>query len=131
MPCDDVTRSSCICHRRVRRRRLACPHVLLDLLFPRRCFICTAPGATLCPACVHSLPRIAAPVCDRCGAPSAWPVARCRECAGRRIAFASARAAVEYDARVRTLVSGWKERGLRDLASQAAGVVAEVLAMPG
>src|SRR5262249_60887017 len=105
-------------------------HVWLALLFPRRCVVCAVPGATLCPACARSLPRIAAPICDRCGAPGAWPVARCRECAGRRIAFASARAAVEYDVRVRTLVSGWKERGLRDLVLQAAGIVAEVVAVP-
>lgn len=104
--------------------------MLLDLLFPRRCVVCATPGATLCPMCARRLPRIAAPVCGRCGAPVAWPVGRCRECAGRRIAFASARAAVEYDARVRALVSAWKERGLRDLASCAAGIVAEVVAVP-
>jgi ComF family protein len=104
--------------------------VLLDLLFPRRCVVCATPGATLCPLCARSLPRIAAPACGRCGAPVAWPVARCRECAGRRIAFASARAAVEYDGRVRALVSAWKERGLRDLAARAAGIVAEVVAVP-
>jgi competence protein ComFC len=104
--------------------------VLLDLLFPRRCVVCSTPGTTLCPVCARSLPRIAAPVCGRCGAPVAWQVARCRECAGRRIAFASARASVEYDARVRALVSAWKEHGLRDLASGAAGIVAEVVAVP-
>ena len=59
-----------------------------------------------------------------------WPVARCRECAGRRLAFASARAAVEYDESVRALVSGWKERGLRGLASLAASVVVEVVPPP-
>lgn len=59
-----------------------------------------------------------------------WPVARCRECAGRRIAFASARAAVEYDAGVRTLVSAWKERGLRGLALPAAELVVEVVPRP-
>jgi ComF family protein len=57
-------------------------------------------------------------------------VNRCRECSGRRIAFASARAAVEYDDRVRTLVSAWKERGLRGLASLAAATVEEVVARP-
>ncbi len=126
----EVTRSSPICHRRIYLRGLACLHVLLDLLFPRRCVVCAGPGATLCRACMRLLPRIAVPVCGRCGAPVAWPVARCRECAGRRIAFASARAAVEYDAHVRALVSAWKERGLRDLASCAAGIVAEVVTVP-
>jgi predicted amidophosphoribosyltransferase len=57
-------------------------------------------------------------------------VARCRECSGRRIPFAAARAAVEYDAGVRKLVSAWKERGLRNLASSAAGLVAEVVPRP-
>ena len=104
--------------------------MLLDLLFPRRCVVCAVPGDTLCAACTRTLPRIAEPVCARCGAPAAWPVARCRECAGRRIAFASARAAVEYDQRVRATVSAWKERGLRGLAPCAAAIVAEVVRAP-
>jgi predicted amidophosphoribosyltransferase len=57
-------------------------------------------------------------------------VERCRECAGRRLAFASARAAVEYDAAVRSLVSAWKERGLRGTAALAASVLAEVVPPP-
>jgi predicted amidophosphoribosyltransferase len=57
-------------------------------------------------------------------------VVRCRECAGRRVAFASARAAVEYDARVRAVVSAWKERGLRDLGQHAARIVAEIVPAP-
>ena len=67
------------------------------------------------------------PLCARCGAPTAWPVARCSECAGRRLAFAQARAAVAYDADVRRVVRGWKERGLRGLACEAASIVAERL----
>jgi predicted amidophosphoribosyltransferase len=59
-----------------------------------------------------------------------WPVARCRECAGHRLAFASARAAVEYDVAVRAVVSAWKERGLRGLAPLAAALVAEVVPPP-
>jgi competence protein ComFC len=104
--------------------------VLLDLLFPRRCVVCGFPGATLCAACATLLPRVAGPLCARCGAPVAWPVRRCRECAGRRVAFASARAAVEYEGGVRLLVSAWKERGLRDLAALAAAIVVEVVPQP-
>ena len=70
------------------------------------------------------------PGCDRCGAPAAWPVRRCAECAGRRLAFARARAAVEYDATVRRLVGAWKERGLRRLARWAAAVVVDMLDRP-
>jgi predicted amidophosphoribosyltransferase len=104
--------------------------VLLDLLFPRRCVVCSLPGAALCPRCTISLPRIEGPLCARCGAPTAWPVARCRECTGRRLAFASARSAVEYDPAVRAVVSAWKEHGLRGFAPLAAAVIAEVVQPP-
>ncbi|MGZ4384969.1 MAG: ComF family protein, partial [Gaiellaceae bacterium] len=70
---------------------------LLDLVLPLRCVACGEPGATIC--------------------------ARCRECAGRRIAFAQARAALRYAGRVPAIVAAWKERGLRRLADELAGVV--------
>jgi len=95
-----------------------------------RCAVCGADGDQLCAACRERLPRIEPPLCDRCGAPTAWPVARCRECSGRRLAFASARAAVAYDDDVRRLVRAWKERGLRRLAAEAAEVLAGVLPPP-
>jgi predicted amidophosphoribosyltransferase len=69
-------------------------------------------------------------MCARCGAPSAWPVSRCSECAGRRFGVATARAAVAYDERTRPLVAAWKERGLRYLTSVAADLVAEVVRPP-
>lgn len=104
---------------------------MLDILLPQRCVVCHAGGAQLCEACRAALPRITEPVCARCGAPTAWPVRRCGECSGRRLAFASARAAVRYDEAVRSLVTAWKERGLRRLATTAAEVVAEALERPG
>ena len=67
------------------------------------------------------------PLCARCGAPTAWPVERCRECTGRRLAFASARAAVAYRGTARAFVGAWKERGLRRFAALAAELVAESL----
>lgn len=60
----------------------------------------------------------------------AWPVHRCAECAGRRLAFVRARAAVEYDGPARRIVSAWKERGLRRLAAWAAAVVVDTLEPP-
>ncbi len=74
--------------------------------------------------------RLRPPVCDRCGSPGAWPVRRCAECSGRRLAFASARAAILYDAPARSLVVAWKEHGRRDLARLAADLVAEVVVRP-
>lgn len=96
---------------------------MLDLLLPQRCVVCGGGGRQLCVGCREELRRIEPPLCERCGAPTAWPVERCRECAGRRLGFASARAAVAYDDASRRFVHAWKERGLRRLAAEAAALV--------
>jgi competence protein ComFC len=104
--------------------------MLLDLLLPRRCACCALPGSDLCEGCLEGLPRIRPPLCDRCGAPTQWPVRRCLECAGRRLGFATARAAVAYEQGARSLVVAWKERALRGLAAVAAALVADAVARP-
>lgn len=103
---------------------------MLDLLLPQRCVVCGSGGRQLCAGCRDELPRLEPPLCARCGAPTAWPVERCRECAGRRLAFATARAAVGYDDAARRFVHAWKERGLRRLAAEAAQLVTERLPPP-
>jgi predicted amidophosphoribosyltransferase len=103
---------------------------VLDLLLPQRCAVCGNGGRQLCARCREELQRIEPPLCARCGAPTAWPVERCRECAGRRLGFASARAAVGYDEAARRLVHAWKERGLRRLAAEAAQLVADRVPPP-
>ena len=103
---------------------------MLELLLPQRCVVCGTGGRQLCAICREELPRLEPPLCARCGAPTAWPVERCRECAGRRLAFATARAAVGYDQAARRLVHAWKERGLRRLAAEAAQLVTQRLPPP-
>ena len=103
---------------------------LLDFVLPGRCAICARPGTALCEPCRDGLVRLSPPLCERCGSPGAWPVRRCAECAGRRLAFSRARSAIVYDERARALVRSWKERGRRRLATEAAGLVAEVLGAP-
>ena len=103
---------------------------LLELLLPLRCAACGEPGSQLCERCRERLPRLCGPICERCGAPTAWPVARCLECAGRRIAFASARSALLYAGAVPRVVGAWKERGLRRLAAPLAQLVAEAVPPP-
>jgi predicted amidophosphoribosyltransferase len=103
---------------------------MLDLLLPQRCLVCLVPGKQVCDGCTASLRRIDPPLCERCGAPTAWPVERCAECSGRRLAFARARAALAYDDRLRLVVAAWKERGLRGLAGWAAVVVRDSVARP-
>ena len=103
---------------------------MLDLVLPQRCVVCGKRSTQLCSACLSRLPRIEPPLCERCGTPTAWPVRRCRDCAGRRLAFASARGAVHYDDAVRAFIAAWKERALRRLAAAAVSVVIEVVPPP-
>lgn len=100
---------------------------LLDLVLPERCAICELPGTALCGPCRSSLTLLLPPVCERCGSPGPWPVRRCAECSGRRLAFVAARSAIVYDDRARTFVRAWKERGRRGLARAAAELIRDVV----
>jgi predicted amidophosphoribosyltransferase len=104
--------------------------LVLDLLLPLRCVVCGAPSRAVCGPCLGGLRRLAGPCCARCGTQTAWPVARCNECSGRRLASASARSAVAYDAGAKAFVSAWKGQGLRGLAREAGALVAEVVVRP-
>ena len=103
---------------------------LIDLVFPPRCVACGRAADTLCASCRARLLPLSPPRCHRCGATTAWPVERCRECAGRRLAFATARAATVYEGPARALVRAWKERGLRRVAIHAAKLVVERVEPP-
>jgi ComF family protein len=103
---------------------------LLDLLVPQRCAACGTGERIVCPACLAGIHLLRGPLCARCGAPTAWPVARCAECAGRRLSYAQARAAVAYDGAARMLVAAWKEHGHRRMGAHFAGLVAEVVPPP-
>ena len=103
---------------------------MLELLFPERCAVCARPGAALCEPCRSNFVRLSPPVCERCGSPGNWPVKRCAECSGRRLAFARARAGIVYDSRAKTFLRSWKEHGRRRLATEAAALIAEVIARP-
>lgn len=103
---------------------------LVDLLLPGRCAACGREGPAICPECLGALGEIRPPLCARCGAPTAWPVERCRECAGRRLAFARARSAVAYEGSAVQLVLAWKDGGRRALARVAAAAVAGAVERP-
>lgn len=103
---------------------------VLDVVLPERCAVCDVPGDALCGSCRAALTRLVPPVCERCGSPGPWPVRRCAECAGRRLAFVDARAAIVYDARARAFVRAWKEGGRRRLAHEAAMLVADAIPAP-
>jgi predicted amidophosphoribosyltransferase len=103
---------------------------LVGILLPERCLACGRGEELLCADCRRGLIVLRGTLCARCGSPTAWPVERCGECAGRRISFASARAAVAYEGPARALVTAWKERGLAPVAGLAAGLVADTVPRP-
>jgi ComF family protein len=102
----------------------------LDVLVPQRCAACGTGEQIVCSACLAAIRLLRDPLCARCGAPTAWPVERCAECSGRRLAYVRARAAAAYEDPVRTLVAAWKERGQRGLGQLLAQLVAEVVPRP-
>jgi competence protein ComFC len=109
---------------------------VLDLVFPKRCVACRASGAWLCEPCTRALQTLPADRCPRCGAPrsrvaaeATWraadvepgasrPLAPCRECRGRGLAFTSASAAFIYEGSARALVTACKFRALRSLVGE-------------
>jgi predicted amidophosphoribosyltransferase len=97
---------------------------LLSLILPRACAGCGAPGALWCASCVAELEPVGAPCCTRCGAPTRWAVASCRECQAFVPSFSSAWAAVAHRGAGALLVRRGKDGGL-DLADVAAGVIEE------
>ena len=66
---------------------------LVRLLLPRRCVACRAPGEWMCDGCGPRLRALAAPLCARCGAPTALAVPACRACSRLRW-FTTARSAL-------------------------------------
>ncbi len=100
------------------------------LFAPARCLSCRAPGPVVCGTCDAALVRLDGPRCGRCGRPTLRDADTCRECAGRRLAFASARGAVTLAGPAHALVRSWKDRGLRSAADVAAALVVAVIEAP-
>lgn len=80
--------------------------------------------------CDAALVRLVGPRCGRCGRPTLRAADACRECAGRRLAFVSARGAVSLAGPAHALVRAWKDRGMRSAADVAAAVVVAVVEAP-
>lgn len=88
--------------------------MLLDLLYPRRCASCSAPGRTpWCDACEAAAPWID-DACIRCALPA------CRGCDGRGAAFDAAASAGVYDGPVRDALLAFKLLGDRRAAAALA-----------
>lgn len=98
-------------------------HGLLELVFPPNCAGCDRPGTLLCDACAHKAHLIdPSDACPRCGAPHGNH--RCPECAGRDLAFASARCAALLEPPVSRAIVLLKDGCERRFAHVLAGLLA-------
>jgi ComF family protein len=101
---------------------------LVRLLLPRRCAACGRPGDWLCDGCGARMRALAAPLCARCGSPTALAVTACRACSRLRW-LATARSAFWLDGPLAELVSRWK-RGEISPARLGAVLVVHELPRP-
>ena len=101
---------------------------LVRLLLPRRCVACAAPGEWMCERCGPRLRALAAPLCGRCGAPTALVVTSCRACSRLRW-LTTARSALWLEGPALALVGRWK-RGEISPARLAAALMVHELPRP-
>lgn len=90
---------------------------MLSWLFPATCELCgESAEQALCPGCLAGLPRIPAPICLHCGAPTAGQQTdpdRCENCAGQPRPFSLARQALRQTDEVMQLIYRFKyHRGI-------------------
>lgn len=85
---------------------------LADLFYPQRCVGCERRASdVLCRGCHEALPVIEAPICRRCGMPTAFDTFVCEECKNVDYGFESARAPLRYEGVGKEIVHALKYRG--------------------
>ncbi len=85
---------------------------LADLFYPQRCVGCERRASDLlCRDCFEALPRVGAPSCRRCGAPTAFETFVCEECKGVDFGFESAQAPLMYEGVGKQIVHVLKYKG--------------------
>ena len=103
---------------------------MLSWLFPATCELCgEAAEQGICDSCLSKLPRIPAPVCLHCGAPTAGQQTdpdRCEECAGHTRPFVQARQALRQTEEVMQLIYRFKYHRSLYLTRALAGLLNEL-----
>lgn len=102
---------------------------LLNLLFPvpEKCSLCDrrAYEQGMCRLCLEDLTRIEGDICDRCGRASGAG-SLCVDCLNRKETyFVSNRSALEYNRKMKEIISLYKFRGEESLAHTLAGFLGE------
>ena len=97
----------------------------LDVAFPIRCFGCGAAGRYICAECADAMPRLERPYCPKCASPGV--MVRCGFCAAHPMAVDAIRSPYLYapESPIHRAITSLKYRGLRSIAPELAGLLAE------
>jgi ComF family protein len=98
----------------------------LDLLFPQKCLGCGEEGDLICHTCRKSLPRIAYPVCPKCGRPQPSGII-CPSCVSWQNSIDGIRSPFKFEGLIRQAVHQFKYKNLRSLAKPLALLVEDYL----
>ncbi|MDP2916478.1 MAG: ComF family protein [Dehalococcoidia bacterium] len=89
--------------------------IALDILFPQHCLSCGKEGDLLCQPCRKILPKIAPPLCPRCGRPQPSGTL-CPACVVWQTGLDGIRSPLRFDGAVRKAVHELKYNNIRALA---------------
>jgi len=99
---------------------------VVDFLFPQWCVGCGKEGVFLCASCLRALPRIAPPLCPRCGRPQLSDML-CSACAVWQAEIDGIRSPFQFDGAIRQAVYQMKYQNVRVLARPLAELMGDYL----
>ncbi len=97
----------------------------LDLLFPPLCAACDTLGPLICADCLAQLPRVAEPLCQRCGRSLEYAAPVCGSCLQPSFRLQQVRAPLLYHEPVTRIIHRMKYDGLFALAKPLAQIMAK------
>jgi ComF family protein len=98
----------------------------LNLLFPQRCLGCGEEGSLLCRTCQKFMPRIASPICPKCGRPQPSGVI-CPGCIGWQNRIDGIRSPLKFEGLIREAIHQLKYKNLRSLSRPLASLLKDYL----
>lgn len=101
---------------------------VLSVFFPQWCLGCGREGEILCPSCQKALPKIAPPLCPRCGLPQMSGIL-CPSCLLWASEVDGIRSAFRFEGTVRQAIHQLKYRNLKALAAPLANLLSDFLAV--
>ncbi len=97
----------------------------LDLVFPKRCYVCGRDGRYLCDACRQELPSLHRPFCLLCAQPLQRALPYCRRCQEQPLHIDGIRSPYLMEGPVRNMVHALKYNGVRSLAQPVGDLLAQ------